>query len=229
MSKFGKKHIVVYTDGSCVGNGKKNASGGIGIHFPNGELRDVSKIYSLGYCTNQKTELFAILTALRYIKQNLGLGNYKVFIKTDSEYSINCVTKWVYGWIKNGWKTKNNKPVANREFIEAIHKYYENYDIIFEHIEAHTNLNDEDSIANAKADQLATKATKKAIGEMKIKMSKMPSYGSKSHRTYKNNQNYRRKNYILPEEYSPQDISNLNKIPKNANFIVELVKSRSKN
>ena len=129
-NKKGKKDrtIMVYTDGSCVGNGKAHAVGGIGIHFPNGELKDVSKIYKLGVCTNQKTELYAILMALRYIKQNIGLRGNKVVIKTDSQYSIDCITKWVYGWIKNGWRTQNNKPVANQEFIEIIHKYYESYD-----------------------------------------------------------------------------------------------------
>ncbi|XWV24808.1 ribonuclease H [Tupanvirus deep ocean] len=234
-----KKHIVVFTDGSCAGNGKQNASGGIGIHFPNGELTDVSKIYRNGYCTNQKTELFAILTALRYINQNLGLSKYKVLIKTDSDYSINCVTKWVYGWIKNGWKTQNNKPVANKEYIEAIHKYYENYDITFEHVDAHTGLDDDDSIANARADELATKATKKAIKEMRMNhTSQKPPQGSKSVRNYSDtrSKNKKKTNYSIVEEYSPQLSSSKNTqkknnnftfFPKNNNFVVELVKSKN--
>ncbi|XWV26055.1 ribonuclease H [Tupanvirus soda lake] len=232
-----KKHIVVFTDGSCAGNGRKNAPGGIGIHFPNGELTDVSKIYRNGYCTNQRTELFAILTALRYIKQNLGLSKYKVLIKTDSDYSINCVTKWVYGWIKNGWKTKNNKPVANKEYIEALHKYYENYDITFEHVDAHTGLDDADSIANARADELATKATKKAIKEMKMNYSthKPQQHGSKSEKKYSTRNNNKR-NYSIIEEYSPQlsassgktkNNNNFTFFPKNNNFVVELIKSKN--
>lgn len=161
-----KKLLVVYTDGSCSGNGSSSAVGGIGIHFPNGELKDVSKVFRHEYCTNQRAELYAILTAIRYIKQNLGLSKYKILIKTDSEYSINCITKWVYGWIKNGWMTKNNTPVANQEFIELIHKYYETYDISFQHVDAHTGMDDEESIANAMADKLATMATKKAQMEL---------------------------------------------------------------
>lgn len=34
--------VNVFTDGSVSGNGKQNATGGIGIHFPNGQLPDVS-------------------------------------------------------------------------------------------------------------------------------------------------------------------------------------------
>ena len=162
MSK-NKKDLVVFTDGSCIKNGRNNAIGGIGIHFPNKELEDISKIYDIGICTNQRTELYAILLALRYIKHNLGFKNYKIIIKTDSKYSIDCITKWIYGWIKNGWKTKNNTPVANKEFIELINKYYEKYDIIFMHVESHTGLADSDSKGNETADKLATDATKKAL------------------------------------------------------------------
>ena len=278
MSKDRKnKHIVVFTDGSCSGNGKKNALGGIGIHFPNKELSDVSKIYRQGFCTSQKTELFAILTALRYIKQNLGLSNKQILIKTDSEYSINCVTNWINLWLKNGWKTKNKTPVANREFIEAIHKYYENYDITLEHVDGHTGLDDDDSIGNAAADKLATRATKRAIEEIrKANPQQKQYYGSKSannkrtnkitnknysvKKTYGKNQNNRnnKTNSYDIEEYTlvlagasdvpsiksnstrnttrnitriPQKNikteTNLCKIPKNADFVVELIKSKN--
>lgn len=160
-----KQLIVVFTDGSCSRNGRKGAIGGIGVHFPNGELADVSKIYSRGPCTNQKTELYAILTALRYINQNLGLEKYNVLIKTDSNYSINCVTVWINGWIRNGWVNSKGDPVANREFIEPIHKYVGLYDIEFEHVSAHTNSDDPDSLGNDMADTLATRATQRAITE----------------------------------------------------------------
>lgn len=167
MSKKGsssksKKTVVVYTDGSCSGNGRDDSVGGIGIHFPNEELDDISKVFDLGNVTNQRTELYAILIALRYINKNIGLENCRVLIKSDSKYSIDCVTKWVKNWVKNGWKTKEGKPVMNREFIEPIYKYVSTYDIIFEHVSAHTNGDDEDSLANAIADDLATKATKRA-------------------------------------------------------------------
>lgn len=205
MSKTNKKRkIVVYTDGSCIGNGKDTAVGGIGIHFPNKELADISKSYK-GVCTNQRTELFAILTSLRYIKQNFELRNLRVCIKTDSQYSINCVTKWVYGWIKNGWKTKNNTPVINKELIELIHKYYEHYDIIFEHVDAHTNLNNDESRANAIADKLAVDASKRA-------MAKNPTNRRLSTRSSKH--------------YGRSQLVNPLASKSNSNIVVELIKSK---
>lgn len=186
MSKSKKKqNIIVYTDGSCINNGRSGAVGGIGIHFPNSELKDLSKVFTLGCCTNQRTELFAILTAIRYIKQKFGLKTYRVLIKTDSQYSIDCVTKWVYGWIKNGWKTTNNKPVANKEFIEIIHKYCEHYDILFKHVEAHTNGDDDESIANAKADALAVRASNRALADKGLCAPNSSAFAQKRYTTSK--------------------------------------------
>src|SRR5579872_5166996 len=159
-------NIVVFTDGSCIGNGRDGAVGGIGIHFPKKELKDISKVYRDGSCTNQRTELYAILTALRYIKKNLGLSNYHINIRTDSNYSINCVTKWITKWKKNGWKTTNGGDVSNREYIELINKYNEKYHITYTHVAAHTNKRDANSKANAKADKLAVDASKRAQKEI---------------------------------------------------------------
>ena len=158
------KPITIFTDGSCFGNGKTNAIGGIGIHFPDGELDDISEVYPNGTCSNNKAELYAILRTLKYVDENLGLDNYKVTIKSDSDYGINCVTNWISGWIANGWKTKAGKPVSNREYIEPIYKYYRKYNITFVHVDAHTKKTDPDSIANDIADKLAKKASNKARG-----------------------------------------------------------------
>src|SRR5580698_9217345 len=80
-----KKKIIVFTDGSCVNNSRTYSSGGIGIHFPNGELKDISQIFREGRCTNQRTELFAILTAIRYVRKHFDLDQIELVIKTDSE------------------------------------------------------------------------------------------------------------------------------------------------
>ena len=116
-----------------------------------------------GRCTNQRTELYAILQALKYINVRLGLSKYRLFIKTDSMYSLNCITKWARGWVNNGWMTQNDKPVANKDLIKNIYKYYTKFTIFMEHVDAHTDGDDDDSIGNNIADALATRATKKAF------------------------------------------------------------------
>lgn len=168
LSKAGNL-IKIFTDGSCVGNGKSKSFGGIGIVFPNGEIEDISKVFRKGYATNQKAELYAIYYAIKMVKSKYDLDKYEILIVTDSEYSINALTRWIFAWEKNGWKTTNNLPVANKEFIEPIHKYCSKYTINFKHVRSHTGKTDADSLGNDMADRLATKATERAIQEAKEK------------------------------------------------------------
>lgn len=65
--------------------------------------------------TNQIGELCAVLEALRAHP-----GPEPLLIESDSQYAINCSTKWVKGWKKNGWRNSQKKPVKNKELIQAI-------------------------------------------------------------------------------------------------------------
>lgn len=65
--------------------------------------------------TNQIGELCAVLEALRAHP-----GPEPLVIESDSQYAINCSTKWVRGWKKNGWKNSQKKPVKNADVIKAI-------------------------------------------------------------------------------------------------------------
>ncbi|MBC7493227.1 MAG: ribonuclease HI, partial [Novosphingobium sp.] len=38
-----------------------------------------------------------------------------VKLHTDSRYVIDGITKWVFGWQKNGWRTADRKPVKNED------------------------------------------------------------------------------------------------------------------
>ena len=60
--------------------------------------------------TNQIGELCAVLEALRAHP-----GPEPLLIESDSQYAINCSTKWV-----KGWKKSQKKPVKNKELIQAI-------------------------------------------------------------------------------------------------------------
>ena len=150
-NKIQKKTITIYTDGACKNNGKKNAIAGIGVYSEN--VYNISEKIK-GRQTNQRAELYAILKALELTK----IDDYSiVYIYTDSLYSINCITKWIYGWINNGWLDKKKKPVKNKDIIQPIYNIYKKYsNIRFIHIEAHTNKTDIHSLGNAKADELAT-------------------------------------------------------------------------
>ncbi|BCS83294.1 putative ribonuclease H protein [Cotonvirus japonicus] len=253
-----KRKIVVYTDGSCINNGKPTAAGGFGIHFPNGELKDISRIFTKGCCTNQKTELYAILVAIKYIEKNFDLELCTVIINTDSEYSINSVTKWAHAHSKNNWRKKNGIPIANKQFIEPIYEYYQNYDIEIIWVEAHTGARDARSMANARADYLANRAAKKSLelgGCHKFSGGKTNRNNFNSKTSFSNsrfkrnsssstsdlqessfdNESWTKKSTRYPIRSSNKfsrkqfDKFNQNKFPVGDNFIVELASKKPSN
>ena len=142
--------INIYTDGACSHNGTKNAKAGIGIYISDNV--NISERLE-GLQTNQRAELYAILKALQVIN----ISDYsKINIYTDSMYSINCVTKWIKLWLKNGWLDKKKKPIKNRDLISKIYNIISKQTCIyFIHIAAHTNKKDIHSIGNSIADKLA--------------------------------------------------------------------------
>jgi ribonuclease HI len=146
--------VLVYTDGSCMGKHKNMC--GYGIHFPNNELKDLSKKFTHEPLTNQRAELYAIYKALKRIIKKLKFNTIHIY--TDSEYSIKSLTVWINTWKKNEWKTSNNKPVLNQDIIIKIDKMLQKYDgkITFTHVKAHTGRTDPHSLGNEQADKLAT-------------------------------------------------------------------------
>ncbi len=71
----------------------------------------------MGRQTNQRAELAASIAAIQQaIKYRAG----ELTIFTDSTYVINCITKWIPNWKKNGWLTSKKKPVENTEDIKLL-------------------------------------------------------------------------------------------------------------
>ena len=113
--------ITVSTDGSALGNPNGPMGWAWADHAPHAGGRPGHE--HPGDCdaggatngTNQIGELCAVLEALRAHP-----GTEPLIIETDSQYAINCSTKWVHGWKKNGWKNSQKKPVKNAALIKAI-------------------------------------------------------------------------------------------------------------
>ena len=154
--------LIVFTDGSCINNGKPNCKAGYGIHFPNKEFKHVSKALKSsdesGKCpSNNRAELTAILTTLKILKN---IKNTEINIYSDSKYCINSLTVWYKSWIANKWKGSNNKPVLNSDIIKDIlllsYLIMQNgNNIIFHYVQAHTKKDDFESKCNDIVDKLA--------------------------------------------------------------------------
>lgn len=134
----------VFTDGNCKNNGKKNSIGGYGVLFTN--YPDLNYFQVSKNITNQQAELSAFKWLFRIILDNKDNKVYikerKIYIYSDSLYSINCVTNWYKKWIGNNWKTKNNKDVKNKEIIIDILDYKNKceelgFRFVFNHVRSH--------------------------------------------------------------------------------------------
>ena len=162
--------IEVWTDGSSLGNGQKGCKAGYGVFFGQNDPRNMSKPVQKDP-SNNRAELLAIKKALEYLAHELAGKESTIQIKiyTDSEYSINCVTHWVNGWIKNGWKTKSGSDVKNKKLIQNIQTLRKQLQVEFIHVRAHKKAPPDRAskaykmwYGNFMADYLAVEGAKKS-------------------------------------------------------------------
>lgn len=136
-------NITIFTDGASRGN---PGPGGWGALTVVGDT-----ITELGgrdaKTTNNRMELTAALKAL----QSLEKTDKKVVLYSDSSYVVNGITKWVHGWINNGWKTKDNNDVLNKDLWKALVTVVQDFDIDWQNVAGHSGVK-----GNERVDEIAT-------------------------------------------------------------------------
>ena len=136
--------IEIFTDGSCLGN---PGPGGWAYIIQDGEQRREG----FGHCvdtTNNRMEMMAVIMALEALKKPS-----KVTLTTDSKYVIDGLTKWVFGWIKKGWKTADNKPVKNVDLWQRLIEAKKPHDVEIHWVRGHNG-----HAENERVDRLAVEA-----------------------------------------------------------------------
>lgn len=134
--------VTIYTDGACSGN---PGPGGWGAILMLGENR---KEISGGSenTTNNIMELTAVIEALKILKRPC-----KVNIYSDSAYVVNAfLQKWIYGWMKKGWKTAGGDPVKNKELWQELYNLTKVHKVKFIKVKGHS-----DNEFNNRCDELA--------------------------------------------------------------------------
>ncbi len=158
--------IIVYSDGSCINNGKRNAYGGIGIYCENTKESISQKIVYQTFnkpVTNNVCEMYAIKVAIDKYAKN----DHVLKIITDSQYCYNTFTKWAKSWKKNNWKKSTKGEILNLDMIKDIYSKCETLNIKFEHCNSHKSPPSDKSskeykiwFGNDMADKLASAAMK---------------------------------------------------------------------
>ena len=68
------------------------------------------------HATNNQAELKAVLELFR-ATQHL---DDDLLVLCDSQYVINCITKWMPGWKRKGWRKADGKPVMNVDLLQEL-------------------------------------------------------------------------------------------------------------
>jgi len=139
--------VEIYTDGACSGN---PGPGGWGVLMRwNGVERE--------FCggeqdtTNNRMELSAAIQGLLKLKRPV-----KVALYTDSTYVKDGITKWIFNWKKNGWKTAAKKPVKNADLWQDLEKAIAKHDVEWHWVKGHDGHEE-----NERADALAREGVEK--------------------------------------------------------------------
>ena len=139
-----KKTIHIFTDGSCLGNPGPGGYGAVMIY--NNHRKELSGGYF--QTTNNRMELLAPIVALNALNEAC-----QVEITTDSQYVKNGINQWIHNWRKNGWKTKDKKPVKNADLWKLLDEAVNRHDMNWHWVKGHSGHPE-----NERCDDLAREA-----------------------------------------------------------------------
>ena len=141
--------VKIYSDGACSGNPGPGGWGAVLLF--NGHKKEIKGAKK--DTTNNQMELQAVIEALKTIKRQC-----KIEVYTDSVYVKDGITKWIFNWKKNGWKSANKKPVKNASFWQELDKLVQGHEIKWIWVKGHSG-----DKYNELADSLAVTAREELV------------------------------------------------------------------
>lgn len=140
------KKVQLITDGACIGN---PGPGGWACILRFGDHK--RELYgSDPKTTNNRMELTAVIRGLEKLKEYC-----EVEITTDSQYVMKGINDWIKGWKRNGWMTKDKKPVVNQDLWQQLEAHNAAHKTVWNWTKGHASHED-----NNRCDELATMAAR---------------------------------------------------------------------
>ena len=142
------KRVEAFTDGGCRGNPGPGGWGAI-LRFGEHE-RELSG--SEPETTNNRMELLAAISALEALSEPC-----LVVLTTDSTYVKDGITKWIFTWKKNGWRSAAKKPLKNVDLWQRLDAAVAGHDVSWRWVKGHAGHAENervDDLARAEAEQV---------------------------------------------------------------------------
>jgi ribonuclease HI/exonuclease III len=152
------RRIVVFTDGSSIGNGTAEAKCGSGVWFGEGDSRNKSVRPPTKEQTNQTGEIAAIILAVQSVPPFTPLK-----IKSDSLTTIEGLTSHLPTWEDRGWIGVENSELLK---VAAYNLRNRSAPTTFQWVKGHAGI-----LGNEGADALAGEAAERDdVDEMDLKI-----------------------------------------------------------
>ena len=133
--------VIIYTDGSALGNPGPGGYGVVMLAPPN-HRKELSAGFRL--TTNNRMELMAVCVGLEALKRPCNVTVY-----SDSKYVVDAVEKgWLKSWVAKRFKDKKNADLWMR-YLKAV----EPHNVKFVWVKGHAN-----NVENERCDTLAVAA-----------------------------------------------------------------------
>ena len=122
--------VVIYTDGSCIGN--PGPGGWAAIVVRAGRVEEYGGAEAP--TTNNRMEMRAAVEGLRRVRPG-----ERVRVVTDSRYLLDGISRWIHGWKRRGWRKADGGEVLNRDLWEALDLLCSRSDrpVTWEHVRGH--------------------------------------------------------------------------------------------
>lgn len=143
--------VKIYTDGAARGNPDGPGGYGAVLTYVDAKGNMYKKEISAGYkkTTNNRMELLAAIHSLQQLNKSC-----RVELYSDSKYLVDAFNqKWIYGWMKKGWKKSDGKQVKNIDLWQELLEAMKMHEVTFIWVKGHDGHE-----MNERCDYLATTA-----------------------------------------------------------------------
>ena len=113
--------------------------------------------------TNNRMEMRAAIEGLKALRLPC-----EVDFHTDSKYLQDGITKWVRGWKRNGWMTREKKPVKNVDLWQELDALVAKHKVNWHWLKGHAGHAENercDETARAEVDKIRKRFTKAQLKE----------------------------------------------------------------